>query len=92
MLRFNKETDIERITRLEKLIRFDYTENNVAQDLLLSEADLLFMLDKAKEHVAGSREAPVANVADGVVNQTVDGISMIDQPNFEDDEAENELF
>ena len=51
MLRFKKETDSERIERLRHTIIDQYTESNKANEMLISEADLVFMLEKAHEQI-----------------------------------------
>lgn len=51
MLRFTKETDLERVKRLRKSIIDGYIENESSTDLLVSKADLKFMLEKAEEQV-----------------------------------------
>lgn len=58
MLRFTKETDYERVKRLRKSIIDDYIESDSTTSLMISEADLRFMLEKAEEQVGFELETP----------------------------------
>lgn len=55
MLRFTKESDWERIERLKRSIINDYVEDDEAEELFVSEADLVFLLEKADKQI--KREA-----------------------------------
>ncbi|MEN1969677.1 hypothetical protein WMZ97_16565 [Lentibacillus sp. N15] len=56
MLRLKKELDTERITRLKESIILNYIDNENGNELLVSEADLEFLVEKAELYVFTERK------------------------------------
>lgn len=89
MLRLKKETDVERVERLKQLILLDYVEGDQTAELLLSEADLIFLLEKAEEQVLSTRE----DIADKNEYYDESMITPVDRQDFEDlEETDEQMF
>lgn len=81
MLRFKKETDSERIERLRQLILDNYVESEETGEMLISEADLIFMLNKATENIEAdkNREEQAVNEEPFEENDFGDNIMPFDE-------------
>lgn len=77
MLRFTKESDLERIKRLKESIIFKYIDNENTNELLVSEADLEFLVENAEIGVLSKNGKQ--NVAGGITS--ANDISPIEMPN-----------
>lgn len=84
MLRFKKESDLERVNRLKNSIVYGYIEDDDSEELLVSEADLEFLVTKAEERIQSqisTKGATVVSSSMGEGSSTIEPLTYPDNNN-----------